>query len=84
MKFLASLLLAAAVSVNAMRADFDGCLDLYLTVEAWDNCKGACNQFDCFTACHRVGSADKASDYAMVGEYNGATFDSCSCKCYRT
>ena len=81
MKSILSVLLFAVAAVNAVgSARFDGCEYKSLGVKAWDNCKGACKQFDCYTACHRVGSKDRASDYVSTADLNGD--NSCSCKCY--
>lgn len=83
MKLLCSLL-AIAVSVNAMTARLDGCNDEPLSVAPWMNCKGnPCSQFSCLQACGRAGSSDKASDFVMIGNYNGPILKSCSCICYR-
>ena len=80
------LALSASATVPTV---FGGCHYSSIGVEPWYNCNEQNGGSDpcaatqnCYMACGRAGSDDKASDFVMVAEWNGDALGSCSCECY--
>ncbi|KAF7196816.1 hypothetical protein HII31_01734 [Pseudocercospora fuligena] len=87
---LIALLFGYAVSVSMaekVNTVFGGCNYSPIGVEPWYNCNDQNGGSDpcaptqnCFMACGRAGSKDKASDFVMVAEWNGG--NTCNCECW--